>query len=224
MDKDAYATALETAIAEIKKVCPGIKSSFVFTREGDVVAGDSEASADTKRTLHFFQNIRDKADAIGGIQALSVNCTEGDLQISQANHMYLVTATSKGADTKYLLTITGVIVPTVLKLLKGITLTPTPLKIASPQQLTVKKITGFFVGDSAEVDRKILTEWSDFLKGRTINVVEIQAENGRKTKSKVKAMDDERLEGKGLIRMPERTIKTLKVNEEEIVTVKPVTP
>ena len=224
MDTDAYATALETALAEIKNVCPDIKSSFVFTREGNVVAGDAEASADTKRTLHFFQSVRDKADAIGGIEALSVNCAEGNLQISQANHMYLVTATSKDADTKYLLTITGVIVPTVLKLLKDITQTPTPPKIPSPQQLTVKKITGFFVGDSAEVERKILADWSDFIKGKTINIIEIQAENGRKAQSKVKAMGDETLEGKGFIRMPERTLKTLKVTEEEVVTVKPATP
>jgi predicted regulator of Ras-like GTPase activity (Roadblock/LC7/MglB family) len=224
MSKDAYAAALKTALAEIKKVCPGIKSSFIFTKEGTIVAGDSEASTDTKRTLLYFQNVREKADAIGGILTLSVNGTEGDIQISQANDMYLTTATSKGADTKYLLTITGVIVPTILKLLKDTIQAPTPLKAAPSQQLTAKKITGFFVGDASEVDQKILTEWSDFFKGKTINVVEIQAPNGKKTRCKVKAMDDERLEGKGFIRMPEKTLKMLKVGEEEVVTVKPITP
>jgi predicted regulator of Ras-like GTPase activity (Roadblock/LC7/MglB family) len=224
MSKDAYAAALKTALAEIKKVCPGIKSSFIFTKEGAIVAGDSEASTDTKKTLHYFQNVGDKADAIGGILTLSVNGTEGDIQISQANDMYLTTATSKDADTKYLLTITGVIVPTVLKLLKGILQSPAPLKAASPKQLTAKKITGFFAGDSAEVDQKILTKWSDFFKGKTINLVEIQAPNGKTTRCKVKAMDDEKLEGKGFIRMPEKTLKTLKVGEEEVVTVKPMKP
>jgi predicted regulator of Ras-like GTPase activity (Roadblock/LC7/MglB family) len=224
MSKDAYAAALKTALAEIKTVCPGIKSSFIFTKEGAIVAGDSEASTDTKRTLHYFQNVGDKADAIGGILTLSVNGTEGDIQISQANDMYLTTATSKDADTKSLLTITGVIVPTVLKLLKGILQSPAPLKAASPKQLTAKKITGFFVGDSAEVDQKILTNWSDFFKGKTINLVEIKAPNGKRTRCKVKAMDDEKLEGKGFIRMPEKTLKTLKVGEEEVVTVEPMKP
>jgi predicted regulator of Ras-like GTPase activity (Roadblock/LC7/MglB family) len=224
MSKDQYATALKTALTEIKNVCPDIKSSFIFTKDGAIVAGDSEASDTIKKALHSFQNIREKADAIGGIHALSVNGSEGNMQISQVNEMYLATATFKNADTKYLQTITGVIVPTILKLLKDIIHAPTPPKAASPQQLTVEKITGFFVGDSAEVDQKILGEWSKFFEGKTINTVEIQAPNGKTTRCKVKAIDDERLEGKGLIRIPEKRLQMLKVREEEVVRVKPITP
>jgi len=224
MSRDPYETGLETALAEIKSLCPGIKSSFLFTNEGTIVAGDGDAAVDTKRALQHFQSVSEKASPIGGILKLSIAGSNGDLQISQANDMYLATAISKDADEKYLLTITGVIVPTVLKLLKTIIQTPAPTKAAPPQQLTTKKITGFFAGDSAEVDRKILTEWSDFFKGQTINTIQIQAPNGKTTRCKVKAIDDERLEGKGLIRIPEKTLKTLRVKEEDVVGVKPLAP
>lgn len=225
MSKDAYATALKTTLTEIKNICPDIKSSFFFTKQGVIVAGDTEAShTTTKKALHSFLNIREKADAIGGIHELSVNGAEGNIQISQIREMYLATATSKNADTKYLQTITSVIVPTVLKLLKDIAETPTPLKIAPPLQLTVKKITGFFVGDSAQVDQTILTEWSKSFKGKRINAVEIQNLNGKTTQCQVKAIEDEKLEGKGFIRMPEKIFRTLKVEEGALVRVNPITP
>ncbi len=224
MNKDQYTNALKTTLTEIKNVCPDIKGSFLFTKDGTIVAGDSEASETIKRALHSFQNIREKAEAIGGIHELSVNGTEGNMQVSQVNEMYLATATFRNADTKHLQTITGVIVPTILKLLKDILQAPAPLKTAPPQELTVEKITGFFVGDAAEVDQIILREWSKFFDGKTINTVEIQAPNGKATQCKVKAIDDKRLEGKGLIRIPEKRLQTLKIKEEEVVRVKPIKP
>ena len=225
MNKGSYETALKTTLTEIKNICPDIKASFIFAKDGTVVAGDAEASDITiKKALHSFQSIREKADVIGGIKKLSINGAEGNIQISQVNEMYLVTATSKNADTKYLQTITGVIVPTVLKLLKNIIKAPTPLKIAPPQQLAVQKITGFFVGDSAQVDQKLLTEWSKSFEGKAINVIEVQTLNGQTTRCKVKAIDDERLEGHGIIRIPEKIFKTLKVKNGASVRVKPITP
>jgi len=224
MSKDQYATALETTLKEIKNICRGIKSSFIFTKDGEIVAGDSEASDTIKKALHSFQNIREKAEAIGGIHEFYVDGSEGNIQISQVNEMYLATAMSENADTKHLQTITGVIVPTILKLLKDIVRAPTPLKAVPSQQLTVEKVTGFFVSDSAEVDQTILTEWSKFFKGKTIDAVEIQAPNGKTTRCKVKAIEDKRLKEKSLIRIPEKRLQMLKVREEEVVRVKPITP
>jgi predicted regulator of Ras-like GTPase activity (Roadblock/LC7/MglB family) len=130
MNKDAYTTALKTTLKEIQNICPDIKSSFIFTKEGTIIAGDSEASDTTiKKALHSFQSVRDKADAIGGLHELSVNGAEGHIQISQVNDIYLATTTSKNADTKYLQSITRVIVPTVLRLLKNISQAPAPLKL-----------------------------------------------------------------------------------------------
>jgi predicted regulator of Ras-like GTPase activity (Roadblock/LC7/MglB family) len=222
MSKDAYTTALKTTLKEIQNICPDIKSSFIFTKDGTIVAGDSEASDTTiKKALHSFQSVRDKADAIGGLHELSVNGAEGRIQISRVSDIYLAITTSKNADIKYLQSITQVIVPTVLKLLKNIIQAPTPLKAAPPQQLTVEKITGFFVGDSAHVDQKLLKEWTKSLKGKTITTIEIQALNGRTTRCKVKAIDDEKMMGKGLIRIPDKVFKTLNVEEGALVRVKP---
>ncbi|UCE43596.1 MAG: hypothetical protein JSV57_04345, partial [Candidatus Bathyarchaeota archaeon] len=101
---------------------------------------------------------------------------------------------------------------------------PAPPKAAPLQQLTAKKITGLFGGNYTEIDKAILTEWSEFFNGKTIDIVEIQAPNGKTARCKVKAIDDERLEGRGFIRIPEKTLRTLKVGEEEIMGVKPITP
>jgi hypothetical protein len=59
------------------------------------------------------------------------------------------------------------------------------------------------------------------LKGKTINTIEIQALNGKTTRCKVKAIDDEKMEGKGLIRIPDKIFKTLNVEEGALVRVKP---
>jgi predicted regulator of Ras-like GTPase activity (Roadblock/LC7/MglB family) len=227
MSKDRYAAALKTTLTEIQNICPDIKSSFIFTKEGVIVAGDSDDSDVTvKKALNSFQSIIQKADSIGGVEEFSVNGAEGTIEISQVSDMYLATTTSTDVDTKYLRTITRVIVPTVLKLLRTIVEAPAPLpfKATSPQQLTVEKITGFFVGDSAQVDQKILREWTKSFKGRTITTVEIQTLDGEATRCKVKAMDDKAMEGKGLIRIPDKILKTLDVKEGALVRVKPTKP
>ncbi len=103
--------------------------------------------------------------------------------------------------------------------MKKITQLPAPKEIA--QQLTAKKITGFFAGDSAEVDQTLLKDWSKSFRGKTIDTVQIQAPAGKTTQCKVKAIDEE-LEGKGLIRIPDKTIKRLGVKEGALVRVEPI--
>jgi predicted regulator of Ras-like GTPase activity (Roadblock/LC7/MglB family) len=127
MAKEEYAEVLKNALIEIRNICPDINNSFIFTKEGAIIAGDSEVADTTvKTTLNSFQNIAEKAEMMGGISSFSVDGVQGRVYISHINDMYLATATSKKVDENYVRSVTQVIIPTILKLLESIN--PTPLK------------------------------------------------------------------------------------------------
>ncbi|UCE16022.1 MAG: roadblock/LC7 domain-containing protein [Candidatus Bathyarchaeota archaeon] len=221
MSNDMYTTALNDTLTEIKKICPDINYSFIFTKNGTIIAGNGEA-ADTlmKKTVHSFQSLTEKAVVIGGLQTFSINGEKGKLHISRINDMYLAVTTSPHADTTYLHSVTNVIVPTVLKLLENIA--PTPLQFTSSQQLVVDTLTGFFTGDSVQIDDTHLKEWSQHLNGKNVNEVELETIGGKKTQCGVKKINDPKRQGKELILIPEKTCRALQTKKGELVKVKPV--
>ena len=226
MDKNTYTTALKNTLTEVRNICPDISCSFIFTKEGIVVAGD-EQSADVPvgKTVDSFQSLMEKANTIGGLHTMIVNGSKGNVHISSVNDMYLVIAASKNADMAYIRSIANVIVPTVLKLLKNIVPTPpTPPKMATSQQLIVESISGFFVGDAVQVDEELLRQWSKNFKGKGVSEVNVEAFGGKVIQCKVKVISDSKYTGKGLIRMPEKVARELEVTEGELVRIKPVEP
>jgi len=223
MDKDTYATALKNTLTEVRNICPDISCSFIFTREGMVIAGDEQsANVPVEKTVNSFQSLMEKAATIGGLYTMIVNGSKGKVHISSVNDMYLVISTSKNADMTYVHSIANVIVPTVLKLLKSVA--PTPPKTAPAQQLIVESISGFFVGDTVQVDEEILRQWLKDFKGKSVGEVEVESFGGKVIQCKVKAISDSKYEGKGLIRIPEKVARELQVNEGELVRIKPVKP
>ena len=223
MNRDLYAEALKNTLTEIRNICPDINSSFIFKKDGTVVAGDTEtADVTIRKALNSFQSVAEKAGTIGGLHNFSVDGDKGKVHISRINDMYLVTATSKNADTNNLRSVTQVIVPTILKLLESII--PAPLKSAQPQQLTVDTFSGFFAGDTVQVDPPLLTEWSKLFNGKNVNEIEVETFGEKTTRCKVKEIDDPNLQGKGIIRIPERVCRTLEVNKGEPVKIKPIEP
>ena len=223
MDKDPYAVALNNALTEIKKMCPDVSRSFIFKKDGMIVAGDPEIDEKTmEKMIQSFQKMAEKADTIGSLKTLYVNGKKGKVILSSVNDMYLALAASKNADTTYLHSVTRVIIPTVLKLLETTTTTtPTPLQSTPSKQLIVDTLSGFFVGDSVQIDTKIIEEWSKLLNQKSVNQVEIEAFGGKTTQCKVKEINDSKLKGKGMIRIPEKLCKTLEVKKGELVKVKP---
>jgi len=220
MSKDIYAVALKNALTEIKKICPDVSCSFIFTRNGTIVAGDSEANEERmEKTVRSFQSIAEKANGIGGLQSLLVNGEKGNVHLSRINDMYITLVTSKNADTTLLHSVTRVIFPTVLKLLESIT--PTPIHHTPSKQLIVRTLSGFFVGDSVKIDLETLKQWSQLLNRKSVGEVEIEAIGGKVAQCKVKEINDPKLKGKGIIKVPEKIRKTLEVKNGELVKVKP---
>ncbi len=91
------------------------------------------------------------------------------------------------------------------------------------QQLIVEKLGGLLVrADTVQVDSEVLEQWSTILGVREVSEVEIESFGGKMAQCKVKTIGDRKLEGKGLIRIPEKTSQTLEIKRGELVRVKPI--
>jgi hypothetical protein len=131
MDNEVYTFALKNALNEIRNVCPDITNTFMFREDGEIIVGDENTSEKTMvRVVDAFDGIFEKADAIGGVECITIEGSNGKVNVSWLNDLYFVTVASRKADMNYVNTVTRVLIPTVLRLLEKIC--PTPLKSNSP--------------------------------------------------------------------------------------------
>ena len=124
MNREPYAIALDTALAEIQKAYPGIHHSFLFTNTGSMVSKDPETDEETvDDVLESFEELKEKAEAIGGLKNFSATTEKGKLIISSLDDMYLVLATSEEANENQIYSIKDVILPIILKSVEQISST-----------------------------------------------------------------------------------------------------
>ena len=236
MNRDSYAIALNNAMTEIKKAYPDIKNSFIFTKNGNVITGDQEANEETtNNVLASFENLKEKTKAIGNLKSVQITGKNGKLTLSNIKDMYLVLVTAKNVDKNHIHSITHVILPTIIKTLE--TFDTTHLQLTAPKKLIVDTLSGFFAGDSVQIDTEILTDWTknDDPRARvkaaiageqnmqeSINQVQIETFGGNAAVCKVKEINDQNLKGKNMIRIPEKLCKSLEINRGDLVKVKPV--
>lgn len=127
MDSEIYSFALKATLNEIQNLCPDIKNSFIFKEDGEIVAGDENTPEKTiVRVIDSFDGILEKAEALGGVEGITLESSKGRVNVCCMNGFYLVTVTLANADKNYVNTITRVLFPTVLKLVEKIN--PAPLK------------------------------------------------------------------------------------------------
>jgi hypothetical protein len=116
-----YSTALQTIINEFKNITPEITNTFIFKKNGEIVASTETTAEDqNKKLITAFNDLTDQAETIGGIEALSIQGADGQLSITSMNNRYLVNVSSRAADEKMVKMLTSVIVPTVVKLVDQI--------------------------------------------------------------------------------------------------------
>ncbi|MEM3566666.1 MAG: hypothetical protein QXK47_03400 [Candidatus Bathyarchaeia archaeon] len=133
MENDVYAVALQNALNEMRNACPEIHHAFILKETGEVIAGDAETPQKVVvRVLDAFNGIFNRAEAIGGVEAITLKCGGGTVTLHSFGENHLVMVTSAKADLNYINTLTRVLIPTVLKLLEKIS--PTPLKNIPPQK------------------------------------------------------------------------------------------
>ena len=138
MDNEVYTFALKSALNEIRNACPDITNAFVFGEDGEIIVGDEKTSEKTMvHVVDAFEGIFEKANAIGGVECITIQGSNGRVSVSWMNELYFVTVTSKKADLNYVNTVTRVLIPTVLRLMEKIS--STPLKSNSPLTETKHK-------------------------------------------------------------------------------------
>ncbi|MEM4713243.1 MAG: hypothetical protein QXQ61_01700 [Candidatus Bathyarchaeia archaeon] len=133
MENDVYAIALQNALNEMRNACPEIQHAFIFRETDELIVGDAETPQKViVRVLDSFNGIFNRAEAIGGIEAITLKCSGGIVTLHSFGENHLVMVTSAKADLNYINTLTRVLIPTVLKLLEKIS--PAPLKNVPSQK------------------------------------------------------------------------------------------
>lgn len=120
MDNEMYSFALKNTLAEIKNICPDILHSFLFTEEGEIIAGNGFPESEVIRVIDSIDSVMEKADSIGGVETVMTECSNGTFSLSRINDLNLVVVASKDADTKYVKTVTHVLLPTIVRLVEKI--------------------------------------------------------------------------------------------------------
>ena len=119
MNNEVYTFALKNTLDEIKNACPDVSNTFIF-KDGKILAKDETEDATITKTTDAFKDITQRADAIGGIEAITIHGTKGRLNIACMSDLYLTTVASNVADEKYVNTLTHVLIPTVIRLVEKI--------------------------------------------------------------------------------------------------------
>jgi hypothetical protein len=118
---EAYSTALQTIIDEFKNISPEITNTFIFKKNGEIVANNETTTENQiKKLIAAFNSIADQAETIGGIENLTIQGANSQLNITSMNNRHLATVSSRTADQKIVKTLTRVLVPTVVKLVDQI--------------------------------------------------------------------------------------------------------
>jgi hypothetical protein len=120
MNNEVYSFALKSTLQEIQNICPDVSNTFIF-KDGKIIAQDETTPEKTvNQTLDAFTAINEKADIIGGLNAVTIQGANGQANIACMNDFYLTTISSKEADEKYVNTLTRILIPTIIRLVEKI--------------------------------------------------------------------------------------------------------
>jgi len=120
MNNEVYSFALKNTLQEIQNICPDVSNTFIF-QDGKLIAQDETTpKKDVNQTIDAFTAINEKADILGGIDAVTIQGANGQANIACMNDFYLTTISSKEADEKYVNTLTRILIPTVIRLVEKI--------------------------------------------------------------------------------------------------------
>ncbi|MCJ7763111.1 hypothetical protein MUP38_06640 [Candidatus Bathyarchaeota archaeon] len=250
MSDEIITFALKNTLNEIKNTYPTITNAFIF-KNSKILAADETTDEDTAHsTVDAFNAIIERANAVGGIETVTIHSTNGKANITRINNLYLTTITSEETDEKYVNTLTQVLVPIVLKLVAKIhpaslsedifaleepaessmeettTTEPEPdalLPKPPVNQFIIDNLNGILAPqDTVRIDKTVIAQWKKLYPNKKIEKVDAETLNGKTTRCKFKPIKDSKHEGKGIIQIPEKIQLTLQTTKGELVMIKPV--
>jgi hypothetical protein len=158
MNNNVYAFALKSTLDEIQGACPDVSNTFIF-KDGKILAKSETADETTaKLTINAFDSITERADTLGGLEAVTIQGANGRVSIACMNDFYLTTVLSKKADEKYVNTLTRVLIPTVIKLVEKIHPTSTDDETLTVNPEPVEEEAAEEDAESAEADENETAE------------------------------------------------------------------
>ena len=90
-------------------------------------------------------------------------------------------------------------------------------------QFIIERIGGLLVNpDIVRIDNQAILQWQELYGDKEITEVDVETLNGQTTRCKFKPIKDAKLEGKGIIQVPQKIQLTLQTSQGELVMVKPV--
>lgn len=117
MSDEVLAFALRNTLNEIEHACPSVSHTFIF-KDTKILASDENTTEETiNSAVNAFNAIAEYAKVIGGIESATLQCTNGQVNITRISDFYMTTVTSKETDEKNVNTLIQVLIPIVLKLL-----------------------------------------------------------------------------------------------------------
>ena len=277
MSTEVCLLALNSAMNEIKTVCPTVKSAFMFKQNKQIFAHDRNTGKSVMNdAIAAFYTVNKKANAQGGIDSVTFQGLYSRMVITRVGSFYLATVVGNDVDEKTLKAISDMLVPTVLGVLDvvhpafiakqsdapaylddapqdAVAENPQPDSSANAaeavavqeqpissggvsdvlvpeppvRQFMVENIHGLgrLIGpqDVVFIDSSMIFEWKNLYGEKIIEEVQVEeTRTGKKVSFKFKPLKDSKLEGKGVIQMPEKAQLTLETQKGALVTVKPV--
>ena len=99
---------------------------------------------------------------------------------------------------------------------------PSPTETPATQFI-IERIGGLLVNpDIVRIDNQAILQWKELYGDKEITEVDVETLNGQTTRCKFKPIKDSKLEGKGIIQVPQKIQLTLQTSQGELVMVKPV--
>jgi hypothetical protein len=114
---------LQTIVEEIKILSPETTNAFIFKSNGQTIANArGETENPTKKFVANFADISIQAQAIGGIENLTIYGSEEELFVATVEDSFFATVSSKAVNHEVLESISQVLVPTVMQLINQVEL------------------------------------------------------------------------------------------------------
>ncbi|UCH37443.1 MAG: hypothetical protein JSV76_07140, partial [Candidatus Bathyarchaeota archaeon] len=218
MNREPYAIALGHALNEIKKSYPGIIHSFIFNEENSLIIEDLETDKQIiNDLLNSFQKLKEIAKSVVNIKKLHIQGEKGLITFSKVDNIYLLLVSSTEIEKDQLNSIPKIIIPTILKTMEDVN-SPN-LELTSSKELVVDTLTGFFSGDSVQIDTAILKDWKnnsnlrEDQKFQNFDHVKIETVDGNSHVCKVKEIKNPKMNENKTIRIPEKLCKNLELNK-----------
>jgi hypothetical protein len=133
---EAYSNPFQAVLNEFKTLSPETSNALIFNNNGQTVANTQTTTEDqTKKLIANFGNIALQSQALGGVECLTIQAGDSQLNITAMGNLYLATVSSRAANQEIVKSLTQVVVPTLARLVDQ--LASLPLEPQAPRTLEI---------------------------------------------------------------------------------------